>query len=278
MSDPLVSMYRDPVSVVTVYHNKGERPAIDIPHLHSQYEIYYNIRGASGFFANKKLYECTGYDLFIIPSVCIHKVIANKGGQYERCIISIDTGIVDSINAIPWLNRPLAWLNCASPMKVNLTQIQHQQFITMIDQYGSLKENTLLQFAKLIELTAFIRELFPIGQLTEGTEKVPLSVAENALVLIEEQFKTIKVSELSQKLFVEKSHLSMLFKNEYGVTLTNYLLIRKIAEAKKCLYLGASVKEACYLSGFRDYSNFIRTFKKIEGYPPGALEKLTDPL
>ncbi|MFR8976128.1 MAG: helix-turn-helix domain-containing protein, partial [Eubacteriales bacterium] len=69
-----------------------------------------------------------------------------------------------------------------------------------------------------------------------------------------------------------------LFKEEFGLTPENYLIVRKIAEAKKYLYMGASVKEACFLSGFHNYSNFIRTFKNFEGYSPGNLEKLTDPL
>ena len=53
---------------------------------------------------------------------------------------------------------------------------------------------------------------------------------------------------------------------------------RKIAEAKKYLYLGISVKEACFLSGFSDYSNFIRTFKNVEGCSPGKFDSLSKPL
>ena len=33
-----------------------------------------------------------------------------------------------------------------------------------------------------------------------------------------------------------------------------------------------SVKEACFLSGFKDYANFLRTFKKYEGYTPGEFD------
>ena len=47
-----ISLYRDAPSPVIVYHNKNERPHVDVPHLHSQYEIYYNIDGAKGFFAD----------------------------------------------------------------------------------------------------------------------------------------------------------------------------------------------------------------------------------
>ena len=99
-----------------------------------------------------------------------------------------------------------------------------------------------------------------------------------AFRLIEDQFQDIKISEIAETLFVNESYFSKLFKEEFGLTPENYLIVRKIAEAKKYLEMGASVKEACFLSGFHNYSNFIRTFKNFEGYSPGNLEKLTDPL
>ncbi|MBQ3028199.1 MAG: AraC family transcriptional regulator, partial [Lachnospiraceae bacterium] len=39
--------------------------------------------------------------------------------------------------------------------------------------------------------------------------------------------------------------------------------------AKALLQEGASVTEACYRSGFNDYANFIRSFKKVTGVSPG---------
>lgn len=280
MTENKISLYRDSMQPVIVFHNKNERPYVDIPHLHSQYEIYYNINGASGFFADKKLYECTRYDLFIVPAACVHKVLVGKEREYERCIINIDSKVVDAINAAPYMNRPLSWLNGpegAAPRVAKLKPAEHEAFMAHIEAYNR-SVGELERYGRLIEILAFISRYFQPGRETCGIRKQPDSVAEHALILIEENFKTIKISELSERMFVNESYLSGLFKEEYGITLANYLIIRKIAEAKKFLYMGVSVKEACFLSGFHDYSNFIRTFKKFEGHPPGALGKLTDPL
>ena len=100
---------------------------------------------------------------------------------------------------------------------------------------------------------------------------------EKALLLIEENFQHIKISEISKKLFISEGYFAKLFKSKCGITPANYLLLRKIAEAKKYLYMGISVKEACFMSGFSDYSNFIRTFKNIEGCSPGNFEQLSKP-
>ncbi|MFD2879573.1 hypothetical protein ACFTAO_32220 [Paenibacillus rhizoplanae] len=34
------------------------------------------------------------------------------------------------------------------------------------------------------------------------------------------------------------------------------------------------MSDTCYLSGFNDYANFIRTFKNITGIPPGKYGKI----
>ncbi len=278
MMDKKLSIYRDSLSPVIIYHNKNERPYVDIPHLHSQYEIYYNIDGAKGFFADKKFFICTGYDLFLIPQTCVHKVIVSPGAVYERCILNIDTKIIDAINATPHLNRPLSWLvGYPFPQKVNLDTDAHTQFLNLIDGYNQLK-NPLKQYAALIEILSFIGGFFSPARPLPAKDAPPQSIAEKALVLMEEYFKDMKVSDLAEKLFVNEGYLSKLFKDAFGITPANYLIVRKIAEAKKYLYMGASVKEACFLSGFGNYSNFIRTFKKFEGCSPGNLEKLTDPL
>ena len=279
-SEQNVSLYRELDEQVIVVHNKNVQPYVNIPHLHSQYEFYYNIEGANGLFADKKFYECTGHDLFVIPKTCVHKVMVNKDADYERCIINVDSKVVDSINASPNLHRPLLWLENAkqSTRKVNLNANQHCEFVEMVEAYNLPDQSELKRYARLLEILSFLGDLFPVGKDCAGKIKKPTSFPEQALIIIEEDFKDIRIGDISERLYVNSSYLSALFKEEYGITLEQYLIIRKIAEAKKYLYMGVPVHEACSLSGFRDYSNFIRTFKKFEGYSPGSLDRLNAPL
>ena len=54
----------------------------------------------------------------------------------------------------------------------------------------------------------------------------------------------------------------------FGTTIIKYLTSKRISEAKKLLNSGKSISEAAEESGFNDYANFMRTFKKIVGVPP----------
>ena len=140
-----------------------------------------------------------------------------------------------------------------------------------------MSHNELLLYSKLFEILAFVCERFRTSSSCSETA-VPESWSDKALGYIEKNFRTITVADIAHALYVNEDYLNKIFKNETGITLNSYIIFRRIAEAKKILYMGGSVKESCIGSGFNDYANFIRTFKKIEGVPPGAFEILDEPL
>ena len=90
-------------------------------------------------------------------------------------------------------------------------------------------------------------------------------------MIIEKGFRNLTVSEVAEFAHYNSDHLNRVFRAEMGVTVKHYLVLRKLAEAQKYLCMGKSVKEACKLSGFNNYSNFLRTFKKYMGYTPGEI-------
>lgn len=81
------------------------------------------------------------------------------------------------------------------------------------------------------------------------------------------------LSVLAKRFHISESYLSTQFKYHTGLTLRTYLLDRKINCAKNLLQQGYNVTDACYLSGFNDYANFIRSFKQMVGVTPGKYKK-----
>ena len=53
-----------------------------------------------------------------------------------------------------------------------------------------------------------------------------------------------------------------------GVSVTDYLISRKLACAKGLLEGGADATEACFASGFHDISYFIKKFREQTGVTP----------
>ncbi len=267
---------------IEIAYNKKEIKYNNVPHLHSGYEVYYNISGAKGFMVNGEFFRCGQRDLIIIPKVQAHKVLVHKNTEYERCIINFTDSVLELVGILCPFKTDLSFItdsNCKNNA-VNLTEKQHQEFIGMIEEYrqGKEEEDGLKALSVFIRLLSFLQKRFENPKRTVYLGQEEITYCDKVMQQIESSFKTASVSEITERVFVNGDYANRLFKEETGLTIKQYLTLRKIAEAKKYIFLGKSVKEACFLSGFRDYANFIRTFKKYEGFSPGELDELSKPI
>ena len=275
------SIYRDYNSPVIVCHHRKEDSFISVPHLHSQYEIYYNISGGRSFFINNSFYTCEPHSLFLIPNTQIHKVTTDKNVPYERCIINIDKEITDKISLLPNMrNYGLTFLYAPEgkgPHKILLNDSDHRTFLKLIDNYIQNTNSELTKLIQLLEILRFIECRYNPDTTYKSAESLVFS---DKVIATIEQSPTAQytLGKLASMLYVSENYLCTKFKSETGITVNNYLLLRKFAEAKKMLYSGYTVKEACFASGFRNYPSFIRTFKEKEGISPGKLKHLSPPL
>ena len=74
---------------------------------------------------------------------------------------------------------------------------------------------------------------------------------------------------LCKKFFIGKQQLYALFRQNNQITLKQYILEKKIEQAKKLLRTtNLNVTEIAEAVGFSDYNNFIQRFKMFTGVPP----------
>ncbi|WP_460934793.1 helix-turn-helix domain-containing protein [Spirosoma humi] len=83
----------------------------------------------------------------------------------------------------------------------------------------------------------------------------------------------LTLGKLSHNCFTSKFHLLRLFKRYYGLTPTQYLIGKRIEEAKDCLRKGMTVTDTCYRVGFGTPSSFSTLFKQRIGQSPIEFQK-----
>lgn len=84
----------------------------------------------------------------------------------------------------------------------------------------------------------------------------------------------ISFTDLAMIAHVSRTHLSMLFKKETGMTFTAYLTDFRIHKACSILERGnISCNRVSQLVGYPDYAHFSKTFKKIVGISPSEFTK-----
>lgn len=87
--------------------------------------------------------------------------------------------------------------------------------------------------------------------------------------------KPIDIEALADSMFISRTHLAAKFKQETGMTLTDFILIEKIEEAKRLLhYSDKSLSLIADYLGFSSQSHFTRAFKKYSGKTPREYRSL----
>ncbi|KOO45976.1 helix-turn-helix domain-containing protein [Priestia koreensis] len=87
-------------------------------------------------------------------------------------------------------------------------------------------------------------------------------------------YEEISLTQLSALTYLNSSYLSVLFKKEVGMSLTEYIQQSKIEEAKKLItYTNRSIMEIASLLNFHDQSHFTKVFKKITDTTPKQFQK-----
>lgn len=84
--------------------------------------------------------------------------------------------------------------------------------------------------------------------------------------LDEHYTEKISLDQLAEQFYISKYYLAREFKKEYGTTVIQYILAKKITNAKELLrYSSFSIEEIARLCGIDDASYFNKVFQKIEG-------------
>ena len=78
---------------------------------------------------------------------------------------------------------------------------------------------------------------------------------------------------LEKKFYLNKSYLGRLFQKYLNISIHEYIILQRIAKAKELLLDGYSALDASKKSGFNDYSNFRKMFKKVTQVSPAAYIK-----
>ncbi|WP_159884141.1 response regulator transcription factor [Paenibacillus puerhi] len=112
-----------------------------------------------------------------------------------------------------------------------------------------------------------------IAQVTCQRKAVSHHTVKWILNMVEEEIdKEITLHTVADRLYVNSSYLSRLFKQETGKPFSTYVLERKMERAKTALQKGAKVYDAANLVGYRDVSYFTKVFRKYWGVTPREMK------
>ena len=85
----------------------------------------------------------------------------------------------------------------------------------------------------------------------------------------------ITLDKLSELFYINKFYLTRIFKEQFGESVTGYLLQVRITQAKQRLrFTDKPIEEIAHECGMHDANYFSRAFKKVEGVTPGQFRRM----
>lgn len=247
-------------------------------HIHESFEIYLSISGGEHFTINDRIYKINPRDLFIINSNEVHSTSDLKDQVYERYCIWFKKDFISKYSSkdTDILNHFYNFKNFKSS-KFNLDRNQFRKLVDLIEKYENTVKSDYIgqEIARdfhFIEILIYIVNLLNLHDYDMND----ISNSENYNSIIKPILDHINAN-LSEPLFlddiskvinVSKYYMCKLFKEYTGISIKQYILMKRISLAKSLLLKNNSVSDVCYMSGFNDYSHFIRTFKNSVGISP----------
>lgn len=179
----------------------------------------------------------------------------NLCNDFNRALLLIKNTLQDILNET---YSSYQWL----PLYFNTNLINQINFIN-----GKEWLEIRISIIKLLdELISVIQRFKPYHENATVKE-----TCEYILMNVEQK---LSIDTISEQMYINKAHLSEIFKQNVGLTLLEYITMTKMERAKMLLAEGGrQYYEIAYQLGYRDYEYFNKVFKKYVGTSWNAYAK-----
>jgi AraC-like DNA-binding protein len=147
-------------------------------------------------------------------------------------------------------------------------------FISLFETFND-KKNDILRVENAIYefLDYLLKNYSSIKQNQIVNKKVEKRDFSSTLEFIQENIanERLALEEIAKNAGISKFHFSREFKKEFGISLSNYIQIKKVNRVKELLKKDLPLSNIAYECGFNDQSYMIKVFKKYMGYTPAKI-------
>lgn len=260
-------------------------------HAHQGLELLFVHQGIGQAIVGEQFVQVAGGSLLLFQPYQLHRIHMDPGVEYIRSILVFDPALVDSqLQAFPALRHffRLLWQSELPAQHFALGELSGEASQVLATGAAALQtadsERRLEELCLMvIAMLQLLRRAFAAGEaMLPGLAERPraLRYAEKAMQWIEGHYhEEFHLHRMADELYVSPSHLSRLFHQETGATLTEYLTARRLREA--CLLLAATklpVRDIAQRIGLSNLAYFGKLFKKHFAMTPVQYRnrKLTD--
>ncbi len=249
-------------------------------HCHDFYELYIHYGGAKFYCVDNNVYSLQPDQLIVIPPFCMHGLFSDRVlKDYERGFVYM---MPATMRACGGSNIDLEQFISKYVQSGKYTfQLRHEDALIckrlLQDTARQLQSPApLVQYENYVRVSGFLSIICNAMHRSEAIEETVVvnEVIHDILSYINEHFTLpLKLEGLARQFGVSVSFLSHEFVKCTGRSVYDYILHRRVMQAKALINSACPLNEVAYRCGFNDYSSFLRAFSKMAGMSPSAYRK-----
>ena len=246
----------------------GGNPNWNFPsHKHDDLsEIIYICEGEGTFIINQKRYTAKKGDILIYNAGNIHEEYSNPDNPLVTFFCGLSNLAIDQLKElyiIPIEFEPIIRKNQYSDLI--------GMYFSQIFEESSLKADgyEIICQSLLTSSIALIHRAITLENFKSESEESN-TLAHRIKEFIDKNYKkNIKLEDIADELYINKYYLSHVFKEQMQISPINYLINRRIGEAKNLLVsTELKIGEIARIMGYDNPNYFTLLFKKMTGETP----------
>jgi len=251
----------------------------DYLHSDESLKIIYIVRGHGHAHVVGNCYPIEEGDIIIANANEMHVLRIDEGLFHERISLYIEESVT-----IPFANYKVDFFGVfKNRRKGENNRIEKK----LADQHGlsnlireifalvksNEKEDEILAQCSVIRLLIMLKKAIPHAINNEIVHKNDQRVREILDYINNHLEEDITLDILAENFFISKHYLCHVFKSNVGMTVYEYVTLKRILLCNKLICEGMNIGEASLASGFNQYSNFYKAFRKYMGMSPSEYKQ-----
>lgn len=236
-------------------------PGFSYSNYDNNYIIWVVRNGKGTFETGGKKYNLSQNDVFLTIPNELSIQTANQDEPWELCFISFSGSLAkDFISKTIFKDGTFT-----ASLKSNVLANEIISSAVFLNSTAPSEFSLLEFFFKFLSFLD-IRRAHPLINDAENQNKY---VSEVKKYIQANYLLPIKISDIADKLNINRSHLYRIFKNEVGMNVEDYIINIRINHAKALLSTTSlSVSAVANAVGYKNYSSFFKRFKNNTGLTP----------
>lgn len=256
------------------YLTDCEKKVFDF-HYHDFYKILIFFNGTVSYSVEGKYFDLQPEDIVLVSAGEIHRPVIHSDIPYERIVVYLSRDFFENYRCEDYdLFHCFQEAAAAGSSLIRIEETARPLFASLNKELArSCQEqefaSSLYQKVKFIEYLILLnRSLLSHNTFCVLASDYNQTVLDIMNYINENITEDLDIDLIAEHFYLTRFYIMHLFKSETGITIGKYISEKRLFMARKLIQRGISVTDACYQSGFRNYSAFYRAFKNKYHYSP----------